>query len=439
MERNGFKKKVLFLWLVLAVWLPLLPGQVQAAGFALFQQGTAAMAQGNAFVAEANDPSAIFYNAAGITQLKRPTFYNALVFLYPTRHYDGPFGQSADTNHRFYHTGAFYFTYPFHERVVFGLGLFNPFGLSTAWPPTWAGRYLTIYSQVRTYNLNPTLAIKLLDNLSVGLGANVMWSSVTIKRKLPVVIPTRTGPLVLPDGELTLKGFGTGFGVNCGVLYEPVRGVKLGFAFRSETYVGHQGQVDIALPAFPGLKANTSIDGSAGLNYPPNATFGVSVNRFKPFTFNLDATWTGWSSYDQLQVNLNNVILVGGKPTSVLTQPKNWNDAWAIRFGVNYAIKEKIKLRAGYIFDMTPVPDSTFDPQVPDSNRHVFSCGADYKFEYKFFKGTVGLAYTFLFQETRTKNNLLATNGVPVAFNNQANGIYRGNNHSLGISISTEF
>jgi long-subunit fatty acid transport protein len=88
---------------------------------------------------------------------------------------------------------------------------------------------------------------------------------------------------------------------------------------------------------------------------------------------------------------------------------------------------------------MTPVPDATLDPQVPDSNRHVFSCGADYKFEYKILKGTVGLAYTYLFQETRTKSSILATNKVALPINNQANGTYRGNNHSLGISISTEF
>ncbi|MBM4284287.1 MAG: hypothetical protein FJ128_03410 [Deltaproteobacteria bacterium] len=433
MKPTRFGSGVVRAWCVAAFLVFMLPGGALGAGFALFQQGTAAMGQANAFVAEASDPSAIFYNPAGLTQIKRPTFYKSLIFLYPTRKYEGgAFGRPAETNHRYYHTGAVYGVYPFNDNVVLGVGLFNPFGLGSAWPPTWAGRYLTTYSQLRTYNLNPTLAIKLLDNLSLGLGANFMWSNVTLKRKLPVAIP---GVGVLPDGEMTLKGFGTGAGVNVGVLYEPLQGVRLGFHFRSETYVGHQGQLDIALPVRAPLRANTQIDGSAGLTYPANITFGVSVNRFKPWTFNVDATWTGWSSYDKLQINLSNFVLVGGQPTTVLTQPKNWHDAWALRFGVAYDVNEKMKLRAGYLFDMTPVPDGTLDPQVPDSNRHVFSIGSD----YKIWKLNLGLAYSFIYNEPRTKNNLLGTNGVPVPVQFQANGTYKSNNHSLGFSIAHTF
>ena len=34
-----------------------------------------------------------------------------------------------------------------------------------------------------------------------------------------------------------------------------------------------------------------------------------------------------------------------------------------------------MKIRAGYIYDLSPVPNSSFDPQVPDSNRHIFTVG----------------------------------------------------------------
>ena len=107
----------------------------KGAGFALVQQGTAAMAQGNAFVAEADDASAIFYNPAGLSQLKRAQVYQGLFLNYPDREYHGG-GQDSETNHRIYKSMSAYIAIPLHKRVAVGIGFFSPFGMGTAWPPT---------------------------------------------------------------------------------------------------------------------------------------------------------------------------------------------------------------------------------------------------------------------------------------------------------------
>ena len=127
--RLGFTGSV-FVFLTLVVFTSGAGG----AGFALMNQGTAAMGQGNAFVAEASDASAIFYNPAGLTQLKRPQFYLGAFLIHPDREYEGN-GTSAQTNHRLYRAASVYFTLPVHSRVTLGLGVFAPFGLGTAWPP----------------------------------------------------------------------------------------------------------------------------------------------------------------------------------------------------------------------------------------------------------------------------------------------------------------
>ncbi len=154
-----------------------------AAGFAILQQGTAAMAQGNAFVAQADDPSAIFYNPAGLTQLKRPEIYFNSVLTTTNRTYTSPVGEYTTAKHDIFSIPAFYVSYPVHERVVLGLGYFSPFGLGTTWPPEWAGRYLSTMSRLQTYNVNPVVAVKLLENLSVAAGFDVLWSRVRIERK----------------------------------------------------------------------------------------------------------------------------------------------------------------------------------------------------------------------------------------------------------------
>jgi long-chain fatty acid transport protein len=404
-------------WCASATW---------AAGFALVQQGTAAMGQGNAFVAEANDASAVYYNPAGLNQIKRAQVYQGSFFNYPDREYSGG-GQDSQTNHRFYRSLTAYIAIPVHNRVALGLGFFSPFGMGTAWPPTWAGRYVTTYSSLKTYCLNPVVSVKVLENLSLAAGVDVLWSKVRLKRKVPVVVQGRS----FPDGEVELNGEGKGSGYNLGLLYEPLSGVKLGVAYRSQIKVNHGGGFTTTLP--PPLPGGAAVSGEAAIVYPPSLTMGVSYSRFKPFTVEFDATWTGWSSYDKLKVNLDMPILVNGVPTATLTTPKNWHDAWAFRFGGNYQVNDSMKIRAGYIYDLTPVPDSSFDPQVPDANRHIFTVGGDLKIK----RFTLGIAYNYILSESRTKYNILPVNGVPAPL--PANGRYNSDVHSLGLSWSFQF
>lgn len=416
-----------FLAIVLALaWG--LPQESWGAGFALVQQGTAAMAQANAFVAEADDPSAIYYNPAGLNQLKRPQVYVGNFFHYPDREFHGSGGYFSETKPRFYESAAFYLAVPVHDRVALGLGVFAPFGLGSDWPATWAGRYIATYTRMKTYNVNPVISLKLLDNLSVAGGLDFLWSDVRMRSKVPVV------PALFIDGKSDVGGTGTGVGVNFGVLYEPLKGVKLGFSYRSHIEVIHRGSRDQSLPvAIPGLP--TSIDGSAKVVFPPSVTFGISVSRFQPFTFNVDATWTGWSSFDRLAIDLARPIPFFGRLATSLVTEKNWRDAWALRFGVNYQLTEDMKIRAGYAFDMTPVPSGTLEPSIPDSNRHIFAVGG----ETKFWRLTLGIAYNFILNEGRSKNNLYTVNGVPLPAPYQANGKYESNTHSLGLSMAFRF
>jgi long-chain fatty acid transport protein len=425
-----------FLVAVLLAIICGLPSVSQGAGFALMQQGTAAMAQGNAFVAEANDPSAIFYNPAGLNQLKRPQVYSAIFLNYPDREYHGPGGFS-ETRPRLYHSGAVYLVYPANDHVALGLGYFSPFGLGSDWPSDWTGRYITTFSQLKTYTLNPVISVKLMDNLSVAGGVNFIYSDVKIRRKFPV----RPRPLL--DGKSDLEGSGTGVGANFGLLYEPLQGLKFGVAYRSHIEVDHDGRLVLSFPASLRTLLPRSVRGTAKVVFPPSVTFGVSVSRLQPFTFNMDVTWTGWSSYDRLKIKLDQPILVNGRRATAIITEKNWQDAWALRFGVNCPLKsffkkpffENMKIRAGYIFDMTPVPNSTLEPQVPDSNRHIFAVGG----ETKIWRLTLGIAYNFILSENRTKDNLIAFNGVPLPQADQVNGRFQSFNHSLGLSAAYKF
>ena len=236
---NGFALAIVVA-VSLCCWCP---SWAWASGFALVQQGTAAMAQGNAFVAEASDASAVFYNPAGLNQLKRAQVYQGSFLNYPDREYSGG-GLDSQTNHRLYRAMTAYIAIPVHDRVALGFGFFSPFGMGTVWPPTWAGRYITTYSSIQTYNLNPVISVKVLENLSLAAGYDVMWSKVRLKRKTPLVVRGQA----FPDAETEVTGEGSGSGYNLGLHYEPVSGVKLGVAYRSQIKVNHSGGLSTSLP-----------------------------------------------------------------------------------------------------------------------------------------------------------------------------------------------
>jgi long-chain fatty acid transport protein len=387
-----------------------------AAGFAILQQGTAAMAQGNAFVAQADDPSAVFYNPAGLTQLRRPQIYAHTVLSSTNRSYVSPAGSYTTAAHKIFFIPATYGVLPVTDRLVLGFGVFSPFGLGTTWPPSWAGRYLTTLSDLKTFNLNPVAAYKILDNLSVAVGLNVLYSKVNIQRR------TMVGPLTELKSDFSGDGFGWGY--NLGLLYEPWQGIKLGLAYRSEIRVNHKGDVKVAWLA--------PVNGQAEVLYPPSLTGGMAVAVWRPLVLEFDVTWTGWSTYDFLRLDLNPAL---PPATTTILQEKKWRDAWAFRFGGNYEIKPGLKVRAGYIYDLTPVPSSTLDPTIPDANRHIFTLGGDWQIK----QFTLGLAYNYILSENRSKANTLTINGVPLPPPLQANGKYKSDNHSLGLSLAYTF
>lgn len=404
---------------MLLVWLGLPVAAAQGAGFAVLQQGTAAMAQGNAFVAQADDPSAVFYNPAGLVQLTRPALYLHTLLSSTSRDYEGPGGSYATARHRLFAVPAFYAVYPINSRFTAGLGLFSPFGLGTEWPSAWVGRYLTVLSKLQTYNLNPVLAVKLHERLSLAAGFNVLWSRAKITRR----VPNPVVPFVLPDLKTAFDGDGAGFGYNLGLLWEPVDGVKFGVHYRSSITVRHRGDFELT-----GL---SPVSGTAEVEFPPSVTWGLSCSRLQPFTFEFDVTWTGWSTYDRLDLYLAQAVPGFG---NFISQAKDWKDAWAFRFGVSYALRPHLKLRAGYIYDLNPVPDHTFEPSLPDANRHIFTVGGDWQYKQL----TLGVAYNYIRGENRSKANTLL-NLPPALQVYQANGKYKSDNHSLGFSLAYSF
>ena len=164
----------------------------QAAGFGIFEQGTKATGMSNAFTAQADDPSAMFYNVGGLAFLDQRDFLagTTIIFLgdsdfsglppFPGTAYSG--SQQARLKAPIH----FYWAEPISENLTFGLGLMTPFGLVTEWdnPDQWAGRFISTKADLTAIDLNPNIGWQITEKLGIGGGVVVRTSSVELKKNI---------------------------------------------------------------------------------------------------------------------------------------------------------------------------------------------------------------------------------------------------------------
>ncbi|OQX15100.1 MAG: hypothetical protein BWK76_13640 [Desulfobulbaceae bacterium A2] len=401
--------------------LSLMPELAAGAGFAILQQGTGPMGQGNAFVAQADDPSAIFFNPAGITQLEGTQGYLGTTLIAPRNSYDGLDGSSDDTVAKLYAVPQLYLTHKLNPAVSLGFGIFSPFGLGTAWDDNWAGRYLTTSSSLSTVTANPNVAVR-LGKFSVAAGVDILRADLELKKNLL----TPYG-----DGTQELSDTTWGYGYNLGLLYDATDTVKLGLSYRSKIDLDFDSaEAKFAVPSaltryFP------TTSGHGELVLPPSLTAGASYSPRRDLTLECDVTWTGWSSYDELALYFDSPV--GPRATTSSVQPKNWEDVLAYRLGLRYRLNAANTLRLGVIFDENPVPDATLGPDLPDADRLIYTVGYDYLLNERM---TLGIAYNYIDGKTRSKANDV-TPDLPVAY--RALGSYEQSTHSLGLSLKYSF
>lgn len=405
----------------IGLFLVICPNYAYSAGFALMQQGTGPMGQGNAFVAQADDPSALFFNPAGISQLKGSQAYFGSTLIVPRLKYDGPNQLNEKTTEKIFVSPQMYLTQQISPQIYFGLGIFSPFGLGTYWDADWEGRYLATSSSLETINLNPNIVLK-KGNLSLSAGFNALMADLELKKKLPFPSP-------YPYGESKIKDDTWGYGYNLGLLYHVNDYWDLGLSYRSEIKLNfNDGDANFEVPS--ALKsAFPDTEGDGDLDLPPSLTAGISFQPHNKWAFEVDVSWIGWSTYDEIKIEFDDPV--NGQYSSV--QPKKWKDVFSYRFGLKYRISEHYTLRAGYIFDEAPMPDSTLDPQLPNGDRHIYTAGFDWKLSNKTL---LGVAYNFIYGKECHKDNEIMPS-LPEYF--RANGYYRQRIHSLAASFNYKF
>src|SRR5215831_1540267 len=339
-------------------------------------QGTAASGMSNAFSAQADDPSALHYNPAGMTQLHGVEFMTGILLSGGTTSFTSPTGQTATGDRNgsvaWPPPGHMYLTANLKDLGVtalgdltVGIGLTVPFGSITRWPNDGPFRTVTTFNTLPLLDIKPTVAYRVTKDLSLGLGADIytfsgLFGEGQVERKF--VWPGGSG---IPAGsQMELFGSDTAAGFNVSLLYTALRNAddkpvaNIGIVYRSQATLHLNG----------GLLANGAkvSDATATFVLPQVITGAVAIWPVR----NREREW-------KLDVDVAN--------GSTIPQPLNWRSTYAVMVGTEYkwlALESlpgwELALRTGWTNQQNQMPDVTFDPGIPSADVNILGGGAGF-------------------------------------------------------------
>ena len=273
------------------------------------------------------------------------------------------------------------------DRFVIGLSLNSPYGLVTDAQCNWSGAFYGCKSSIFDVNGQVSLAYKVNEWLALGASVNVNYIHAHLDNA-QILGVTQQGPLV---GSAQVVGDSLGLGFGLGAVFTFAPGTTLGIGYRSAVDQTLNGNLNLLL-------LNNQIgqrDARADLTLPDQVSASFRSQLDSRWTLLATAEWTNWSSVQQL------AVISQGALASL--QELHWNDGWFFSVGAEYRWDPKLALRAGIAYELTPVPDETRSPRLPDTNRTWFSVGATYWFTPQF---SADLGYSFILGENSPINQL---------------------------------
>jgi len=369
-------------------------------GIEVPQQGARAAGQADAFTAQADDPSAIFYNPAGLTQLKGTNFSGGVFAIFPEFHFSGEGGESMRLPSVLPHL---YAETDFGlDRWRFGIGLNDTMGINEDWGNKGPLALLVDKASLTLLSLSPTVSYKVNDHLSAGVALNVYYGELNLRRNVVLGAPP------IPEGTFHFRGHDEAVGVTPGIMWKIDDHNTLGAYYRSPYQLDFGGDARITAKGVPEIGPSST---DTTLDFPQSAGIGYALRPIQPLKVEADVIWTDWSSFGTTKFSSSNPAFTGQKTVF------DWKSGFTFRLGAQYNVTPHWVLRAGYAYGQNAIPTSTFSPLVPDSNYHLFAAGIGYETD----RWSVDLAYQYIYRERRHIHDNLYSPLTDGTWDNQMN------------------
>jgi long-chain fatty acid transport protein len=222
-------------------------------------------------------------------------------------------------------------------------------------------------------------AYQVTDQFSVAAGVIIDDSDVSMEYKAATLGTPAT------DVNVKLKGSDTAVGYMLAGFYKLNEQHQFGLIYR--TAIQHKYKGEIAVNDPTGFVGSSVSDAVAKMTFPDTVTLGYSFKPNAKWRINADVGWINWSTTNDLEIN------------GTTTYPKDWLSTITLAVGAQYSVTDALRLRAGYFYDPTPIPENNFSPFLPDSNANTVTLGLGYDI---FKNTTLDVAYARMFYQART-------------------------------------
>jgi long-chain fatty acid transport protein len=411
-----------------------------ASGFALREASPGSV--GRAFAGEgavADSAATVWYNPAGMTRLEGTTITSGAHLLFiNSRQFErgstrtvpglptpvltgGPDG--GNPFNPVVLVPTLYGTMQLSDRLTAGIGVNAPFGLRVDYADDWFGRYDSRRSELTTYNMQPSLAWRVTDSLSVGGGVSVQYIEAELTNALPNLSP------LVPDGSARVKGDDISLGWNVGVLFD-AGPARLGAHYRSRVTHELKGSFETAGLVGPLAGANRRVDARAPITMPDSFALSAMVTPAPGVRLLGTAEWTNWSLFDAIRVQAED-----GSPIS--TSAQDYRDSWSFHLGGEYDLSERWTLRVGAAKDATPTVDSERSSRVPDGDRTWLTAGATLRLR-EGMDVRVSYAHVFVTAEPLDRTDRFYA-GTAAEVETVLRSLNRGNVDMVGADVTLRF
>lgn len=401
---NGRKIQALFCSVVLGLFCKTLSF---AGGYAIPPQTAKAESMGGAATAGVEDPSAVYVNPAGLTQIDGNQIMAGVTYINTVSSVRNSGATSRNIHDDDFIPNLFANYHIPNSKISLGIGSYTPFGLATSYKPGSFTRYAALQSELRTIFVTPTVAWEPLSFISFGGGLSFIHSSGLLSRAIFF------GPF--GDGKLRITDTDDAFGYKLGLLVKPNERLRFGLTYTSRADVSfNSANVKFAdAPGAGGLNTRAKATG-IHLPLPPVINFGIHWQIDPNWGLEFQYDFTRWSEFDHLKASFSAPLpgLGGLAPISGFMIPQNWKDSNNLRLGTSYKVNQAFELRAGVALEETPIPSSTLGPVIPGGDYLSLTGGLGYNWQ----RLKIDLGYMAVFYKTRrVANNVLETGGDPNA------------------------
>lgn len=398
-----------------------------AAGFGIYEASSRGNAVGGTLVGDAGDATANYYNPANIAFATNYQVAAGVTFINPYCDVEVNHVPQGRMEPGWFTIPAFFLTVPLPFDFAFGWGNYTEYGLGSHYRQHWDLAADTQYTTMRQVTLNPNLAYKVCDWMSVSAGIRESWIQFE-NAKQPYWGASH--PL-LGNYDLYshLKGEDWAMGYNVGFDFKPTEKLSVGLVYRSQIKHKIRGDFDMTGNVGPypvDALMPTHSHASAMLKLPRSLTGGINYKVTEKFRVGTSVTWTQWKS-----VNTINFEIPEARSYAL---PLRWKDAWRVGFGLEYDWLTWLTLRCGYTFDEDPSRKTHSTTMLPCGDRHIIGAGLGFKLTDNLF---LDLGYSFI--RMNNEHYWITYDDTPASTDKKRYSVRNGCSHLVSASVRYSF